>query len=356
MEYHCQEKIQIIKWYYGGHSLREIIDLFIVAFEDRPIPSVSTIRRIVSNFEKFGCLSPKNHKRSAENAENFIRDVTVCASFENNPEQSLLHAGNELNISAHTVRNILKKYKYKCYKIKKSHELLPRDYIQRMEFCETVMERGNVDNEFISNILFTDESSFTLTGLHNPSRVRYWSRDNRRRFYTRHTQYPKKLNVWAGVIGNHIVGPFFIDGNLNGDRYLHLLQHEIVPALRQLEDINFQNVWFQQDGCPAHCTRAVCDFLNETFPDRLIAKFGTIKWPARSPDLSVNDFFLWGHVKSSIYGFQEQRARDLNELGVKITNALTAIPHETFFDVRREFYDRLGHCLAQEGGLFEHLL
>jgi hypothetical protein len=30
------------------------------------------------------------------------------------------------------------------------------------------------------------------------------------------TKYPPKLNVWAEIIGNNIIGPFFIDGNLNG--------------------------------------------------------------------------------------------------------------------------------------------
>lgn len=33
-----------------------------------------------------------------------------------------------------------------------------------------------------------------------------------------------KVNVWAGLISNNIIGPFFIDGNLHGEKYLELLQ------------------------------------------------------------------------------------------------------------------------------------
>ncbi|KAJ8943147.1 hypothetical protein NQ318_022888 [Aromia moschata] len=45
-----------------------------------------------------------------------------------------------------------------------------------------------------------------------------------------HTQRPQKTNVWAGIIQDIIVGPFFFDDTLNGARYLRLLQHELMPA------------------------------------------------------------------------------------------------------------------------------
>lgn len=34
---------------------------------------------------------------------------------------------------------------------------------------------------------------------------------------------PEKVNVWAGILGNYIIGPFLIDGNLNGPVNLDLL-------------------------------------------------------------------------------------------------------------------------------------
>ncbi|KAJ8935088.1 hypothetical protein NQ318_021242 [Aromia moschata] len=40
-----------------------------------------------------------------------------------------------------------------------------------------------------------------------------------------HTQNPEKVNVWAGIIGENIIGRFFIDDNLNGETYLALLQN-----------------------------------------------------------------------------------------------------------------------------------
>lgn len=44
------------------------------------------------------------------------------------------------------------------------------------------------------------------------------------------------------------------------------------------------------------------------------------------------------------------------DLKRSITNTVRTISPETLVAMRREFYDRLAHCLAAEGGLFEHLI
>ena len=57
------------------------------------------------------------------------------------------------------------------------------------------------------------------------------------------------------------------------------------------------NVIYQQDGAPPHCSNVSLDFLNEYFPeDRLISRRTNTPWPAYSPDLSPADYFLWERV------------------------------------------------------------
>ncbi|GFX80977.1 uncharacterized protein TNCV_1909701 [Trichonephila clavipes] len=41
--------------------------------------------------------------------------------------------------------------------------------------------------------------------------------------------------------------------------------------------------------------------LDTAYPGRGIERGGLVNWPARSPDLSCLDFFLWGHMKSIVY-------------------------------------------------------
>jgi len=58
--------------------------------------------------------------------------------------------------------------------------------------------------------------------LHCEVNHRHWAQQNPKVMQQTHTQYPEKLNVWAGILGEHIVSPFFIEGTLDGEKYLDL--------------------------------------------------------------------------------------------------------------------------------------
>ena len=47
---------------------------------------------------------------------------------------------------------------------------------------------------------------------------------------TKHQQQ-FKVNMLAGIIGNHVNGPFFIENKLNGAMYLQLLQQNLNDLL-----------------------------------------------------------------------------------------------------------------------------
>lgn len=357
--YSTAEKVQIVSWYLAGNSYRNTADLFAVEYINRPIPSHTTVERIVNAFRKYGCLVGNCRKCQQINEQPHIplipgdreeRDVRVCSLVETNDLTCTRQIADEIGVSRSTVTRILKRNKYKSYKVQKCQEIFPEDNFARMEFCESVMEKANRDEYFIQNILFTDESTFPRHGKHNPSVLRYWSRKNQHLVRNVRTQYPEKLNVWAGILGDNIIGPFVVDGNLNGVKYLDLLRTRIIPAVRRL-NVDFDAIWFMQDGCPAHNSRLVREFLENTFPNRVISGKGTIIWPPRSPDLNPCDFFLWGYVKQNLYSFAT--IPNLQQLQVELFRIFAAITPRTLEGVRREFYNRLGYCLGREGGIFE---
>lgn len=57
-----------------------------------------------------------------------------------------------------------------------------------------------------------------------------------------------------------------------------------------------QNMWLQLDRAPQHFARAVREYLN-TNHEAWIGRGGTVAWPARSPDLTPLDYFLWRAMK-----------------------------------------------------------
>ena len=83
-------------------------------------------------------------------------------------------------------------------------------------------------------------------------------------------------------------------------RYNKMLNNFLLPALQQ-RAIPLHRTWFQQDSATDYTCRASIHTQKEIFGSRVISKNASVAWPPRSPDLSVPDFFLWGHVKSSVY-------------------------------------------------------
>ncbi|EFN78573.1 hypothetical protein EAI_03967, partial [Harpegnathos saltator] len=62
-----------------------------------------------------------------------------------------------------------------------------------------------------------------------------------------------------------------------------------------------RRMWFQQDGAPAHRSRAVIQYLNNRFPNRWIGMDSRAqKWP-RSSDLTPQDFYFWGYIRDKVY-------------------------------------------------------
>lgn len=107
-----------------------------------------------------------------------------------------------------------------------------------------------------------------------------------------------------------------------------MLRNQIVPAIREVvPENNFHNIWFQQDGCPAHNTREVRDFLSNVFGNNVISNSGSVPWPARSPDITPLDFYLWGFIKNEVYQFDPPE--NVNVLEERVRNVLASINNHT---------------------------
>jgi hypothetical protein len=78
-----------------------------------------------------------------------------------------------------------------------------------------------------------------------------------------------------------------IDGTVTGEKYCDLLQRTIVPFIRRK-----RTLIYKQDGASAHFSHAARTLLNKNLQDRRIGRGGPRNWPSRSPDLSMNDFWL----------------------------------------------------------------
>lgn len=296
---------------------------------------------------------PKSGRpKSATSEEN---EVMVLASVEMNTQQSLREISNETGVTITSAWRILHRYKFHPYGVHLVQELSVADFQKRMDFCE-FMEPRTRNLDFLKNICFSDECTFFLNGYVNRHNMRYWCQENPYEYREAHTQTPVKVNVWGGILGRRIIGPFFIEGNLDRWKYLDLLMDHILPGIEQAADeqnIDLDDVFFQQDGHPAHYAIVVREFLDNFFPNKWIGRSGPIKWPPRSPDLTPLDFFLWGFLKDRVFRTSPSSVEEMKERIV--ANCL--VPDDAMLEnVMKSFQMRLLMCMHEEGRQFEHLL
>lgn len=160
---------------------------------------------------------PKSGKpKTAMNKENSLE---VLQSFVEDPSISLRRVSSAQDISLGSTSKIMKLNQWHPYKIVLVQELSDDDFNRRVEFCEIMMTMIDEDPPLLFNIVFSDEATFELHGNVNKQNMRYWSDVNPHWIRENKTQYPEKLNVWAGIFNDRIVRPFFIEGNLNGPKY-----------------------------------------------------------------------------------------------------------------------------------------
>lgn len=134
-----------------------------------------------------------------------------------------------------------------------------------------------------------------------------------------------------------------------------MLRERIIPTLRQIvpEDAQFQRLWFQQDGCPAHNTMAVRTILSEQFGDKVISNNGPVAWPARSPDITPLDFYLWGHIKNEVYELDPPVNQNILE--DRVRDSFNTVNRNTLSRVIAKVLKNCHKCRSVNGRHFSHL-
>ncbi|GFU92159.1 DUF4817 domain-containing protein [Trichonephila clavipes] len=104
-----------------------------------------------------------------------------------------------------------------------------------------------------ASVLFTDEASFfSREGIFNTHNSHSWAAANPHVTCTRAAQDRFLVNVWAGILGDHLIGPYILPDRLTGPRYLIFLE-QVLPELldsAHVTDATRTSMWFHQDGAP----------------------------------------------------------------------------------------------------------
>ena len=90
-------------------------------------------------------------------------------------------------------------------------------------------------------------------------------------------------------------------------------------------------------------------------PDRWIGRRGPVEWPARSPDLTPMDFFLWGVLKDMVYSEKPKSIDNLKQIireKIQLVNSDKDLCKKVCHSVK----DRLEKIIKHEGVQIEAYL
>lgn len=205
------------------------------------MPDKKTFQNTFQALRETGSVPKANSEREKFNN---AQDVVLNAAA-NNPKTSVRRISTEVGISSAQVWRILHHDGLYPYHLQKVQHLKPQDFPIRLQFCNWLLDNVGI----LSNIIFTDEASFTRDGINNTRNSHSWAHENPHEVIEHNFQNRFSVNVWAGILGGKLFGPKFLENRLTGEAYKHFLEDEIYNLI--VEDvplINRRNLWYQHDG------------------------------------------------------------------------------------------------------------
>jgi hypothetical protein len=148
-------------------------------------------------------------------------------------------------------------------------------------------------------VTFCDESIFHVFGSDGIQWC--WRRPGQRldpRFTKKKMKHGGgKVTIWGMVTSvgvGHIVR---IEGNLNKDLYVEILEDDALGSFHDLH-LDYHDYYFQQDNDPKHTSKVVQAWFQKNDVDLL-------PWPPNSPDINIAEN-LWDHLDRLIRARQPQ--------------------------------------------------
>ena len=134
----------------------------------------------------------------------------VLQRIEDNPSTSTRAIAKDLNTSNANVWNVLQEIGMQPFKIQKVQDLSADDFPQRVAICQWYLHKIVNIPDFHTSVLFTDEATFTREGIFNSHNSHVWDFVNPKATRVFRQQHRFTINVWAGIVHDHLIGSYLL--------------------------------------------------------------------------------------------------------------------------------------------------
>ena len=187
--------------------------------------------------------------------------------------------------------------------------------------------------------IFSDEKRFSLDGPDHWAS--YVSKNSKIQRMKRQCKGGSVM-IWMMAMPNGLLSFRVIEGILNSDKYINLLQNYAVPTIK----LNYEhNFWFQEDNASVHKSKKVKAFMDQQ-------EISILEWPAKSPDLNIVED-CWKLISDMVY--DGKQFRNKNDLVTKITNVindLNSTLRPKVLNLYKSIRHRLCGVLEKQGNLY----
>ncbi|GBL73684.1 hypothetical protein AVEN_230680-1 [Araneus ventricosus] len=217
----------------NGNALRTARE-YARRYPSRRPPDVNVIRRLDDRLRNTGSVLPTANLHDTGRPRSGLTVAqadAILQRVEETPEVSTRALAREMTSSKSTVHRLLLFERLHPFRYTTVQGLKPDDFQKRVAFCEWLLQQQNTDNGFIAHILWTDESCFTRDGVFNHHNSHMWSQVNPHAIRPQKHQERWSLNVWAGILGDRLLGPYLLPERLSGQSYLVFLNEVLTEFL-----------------------------------------------------------------------------------------------------------------------------
>ncbi len=191
-------------------------------------------------------------------------------------------------------------------------------------------------------VFFTDESKFTVYG------------NCKRRAYVRRRSFEAyadacllrtvkfgagSVMVWGGFAAGGVGALHRVEGTMNKEGYLRILNDVAVPSAMGLLGSNFI---YQQDNDPKHTAKVVLRFLDGS------PHFTRLQWPSQSPDLNPIEH-LWDEVQRRLRALTGN-VKSQSELWDRLQEVWRTVPPDVTLKLVQSMPARIAEVIANGGG------
>lgn len=201
--------------------------------DQQQLPSYTCFRNLCLRLQSTGSFQPATREGRPSTRSVDLEEV-VIEHFDTNPRTRTRRASAILGVNHVQIWRTLREDGQHPYHFRRTQELTESDYEPRINFCRWNQSRMESDPDFSTRILWTDEASFTRSGIANIHNDHVWSHLNPHVSSKSSYQHQWRLNVWAGIINDQVLGPIWLPQALNAQSYLNLLRTEVEDQLQEL--------------------------------------------------------------------------------------------------------------------------